>query len=127
MIDVDSREITVYDEPDPAYTRLKEAVDLCSRVEKIVRPMGFHVALTGSRLYGGGTKHDIDLIFYRHDNERLTKEDLKRIHAELCRMGVFPGKPTEWNSKADKEYNRFVIQQRFFGLTSMIRVDLIMV
>lgn len=128
-IDVAAREITIYEKLDLADRRLKEAAGLCSRIEKNVRPMGFHVALTGSRLYGGGTKHDIDLIFYRHDNERLKKEDLDRIHAELCRVGVFPGKPIGWKYEVlpDKEYTRFVIQQRFFGLREMIRVDLIMV
>lgn len=129
MTDVDARELTIYEQVDLADSRLREAAELCSRVEKIVRPMGFHVALTGSRLYGGGTKHDIDLIFYRHDNERLERKDLDQIHAELRRVRVFPGSPG-WDFEAslpDKEYPRFVIQQRFFGITEMIRVDLIMV
>ena len=43
----------------------QEAVKLCVLVEKIVKPFGFHVALTGGCLYGEGARKDVDLILYK--------------------------------------------------------------
>lgn len=49
------------------------AIELCTQFEKILRPMGWHVGLTGSCLYGQidkeSTGKDIDIIIYPHVDE----------------------------------------------------------
>jgi len=55
---------------------LKDAVELCSRIEAICPAFGFHVALTGGLLYKGGiARKDMDLIFYQI-------RQLKKVNAE---------------------------------------------
>lgn len=63
----------------------QEAIDLCVDLEEILRPQGFHVGLTGSRLYGNGKKNDIDVIVYPHAN---VKNDPKKIVKILEECGV---------------------------------------
>ena len=116
------------------------AVQLCSDVETIVRPMGYHVALTGSMLYGGGTGKDIDLIFYRHDNTRLELAHLRAIREALLQRGVLASLPRlsndsskiKYKSKTDEkgvttEYLRFVSIEYASLKYNSIRVDLILV
>lgn len=40
---------------------LDQIARYCIKFEEIVRPLGFHVGLTGSSLYGNGNKHDVDI------------------------------------------------------------------
>jgi hypothetical protein len=119
-------------------------------VEEIVRPMGFHVALTGSKLYGRGSglKDDLDLIFYRHDNERLNANELHEIKRALedanliirgdstifylheCQTSKDFSKMTYTTmtpEEAAKGYKRFVFITRPPAHFGFDRVDLILV
>lgn len=55
----------------------QEAVQLCTYIEPRLRPLGWHVALTGSALYGklgdAATKDttDIDIAIYPHHDESI--------------------------------------------------------
>jgi predicted nucleotidyltransferase len=43
------------------------AQELCTKIEEVIRPQGFHCALTGSTLYGlGKGGNDIDIMVYGH-------------------------------------------------------------
>lgn len=57
----------------------EEAVKLCLYLEPRLREKGWHVALTGSALYGrtrdNGKPPDIDLIFYPHNDDKEHPED----------------------------------------------------
>lgn len=57
----------------PQRKALRDAVKLCTYLEKKLRPIGWHVGLTGSRLYGKlgklfRTRPDIDVIFYPNND-----------------------------------------------------------
>lgn len=62
------------------------AIELCTKFEKILRPMGWHVGLTGSCLYGQidkeSTGKDIDIIIYPH-----VKEDGSRPYQDEPKIG----------------------------------------
>lgn len=45
---------------------LTPAMQLCQATEPLLRTIGCHCALTGSTLYGQGTKYDIDIVIYPH-------------------------------------------------------------
>jgi len=44
---------------------MKEAIELCQRIESIAEKYGAHVALTGGTLYKSGERKDVDILFYR--------------------------------------------------------------
>lgn len=49
----------------PEKRSTEQLVPFLTDLEKIARPLGFHVALTGSSLYGMGTgKDDVDVVVY---------------------------------------------------------------
>lgn len=48
---------------------IEKVVEICTQFEQILRPIGFHVGLTGSCLYGGGEGKDMDCIIYPHIKE----------------------------------------------------------
>lgn len=48
-------------------TKLEQASLLATKYEEILRPNGYHIALSGSTLYGGGGfKDDFDFHLYPH-------------------------------------------------------------
>jgi len=66
---------------------LKDAVELCSRIEAICPAFGFHVALTGGLLYKGGiARKDMDLIFYQI--RQLKKVDVAGLIKSLKDLGL---------------------------------------
>lgn len=48
---------------------ISDVMQFCTMLEQILRPLGLHVALTGSFLYGMGTGKDVDIIVYAHDHQ----------------------------------------------------------
>lgn len=54
---------------------IEQAVEVCRKVEALISPHGAHCALTGSCLYKGESKKDIDIIIYSHQlSEKYPKE-----------------------------------------------------
>lgn len=70
---------------------MKTAIEICTEFERILKPLGWHVGLTGSHLYGdaagGGSMKDIDLIIYPHIEEDGSRSAL---HPEFLgkEMGI---------------------------------------
>ena len=65
-----------------------EAINLCATIEPLLRARGWHVALTGSVLYGHYSKapldaetvvEDIDLIFYPHRDDKEHNETIEDL------------------------------------------------
>ena len=46
------------------------AIHLCRLAERIAPRFGFHTALTGGCLYKDGERKDIDILFYKHSDEK---------------------------------------------------------
>lgn len=65
---------------------MREAVDLCRKVEAVCPPFGCHVALTGGVLYKEGTRKDLDLLFYRVRQARTV--DRAGLFAALKELGL---------------------------------------
>lgn len=60
---------------------LTELVSICTFLEPLIRPLGWHCAATGSALYGQSGHHpeDLDILLYRHngfDFKRLRPFDV---------------------------------------------------
>ncbi len=55
----------------PQEKRVQAALELCSKIEPVLRTAGLHCALTGSTLYGlGKTNKDVDVLIYSHNGEK---------------------------------------------------------
>lgn len=51
----------------PEYSvTLDQAVEVCRRIEEVISPLGAHCGLTGSCLYKGESKKDLDVVVYSH-------------------------------------------------------------
>ena len=87
----------------------EDIIKLCTKLELIARPEGFHVGWTGSTLYGQGSNNDLDLIVYPHKSYKKTK-----MQGELCIRDMFKGQKVE--SLADKEYQRQVYRTHINGI-----------
>lgn len=61
---------------------LQVALKLCQQFELKLRPIGWHVALTGSTLYGmgeGPKPADVDLILYPNSDDVLHDETMEEL------------------------------------------------
>lgn len=68
--------MTKYDEDFERRTWSQhEACVVAELVEKVVVPVGAHVALTGGCLYKQGLRDDLDLLFYRIRQTKELNED----------------------------------------------------
>jgi len=56
---------------------LKEAIELIQEIEPKFQAAGFHVGLTGSVVFKGESKKDLDLIVYPHDYDAGRGFDVK--------------------------------------------------
>lgn len=71
---------------------MSQEIDICKEIEPILRAIGLHVGITGSRVYGMGKKQapDIDIIIYPHAqacNGRVAVETQKIVD---CLKPIFP-------------------------------------
>jgi hypothetical protein len=61
-----------------------KAARWCAIFEQKLRPMGYHVALTGSALYGlGKGKADIDIIIYPNNDQEPHDEPANEVLAVI--------------------------------------------
>lgn len=60
---------------------LSHAVEYCRKLEALVAPLGWHVALTGGALYKDGPRKDVDVALYRNDerNPKASKTPQKVV------------------------------------------------
>jgi hypothetical protein len=117
-----------------AENQKQDVFAFCRKVEEVVRAKGYHVALTGSSLYGHpdptpSPKNDIDLIFYRHDNEPLKPAELSIIRKNLIYAGLIKERTDAWVVEAHwNEDHSGYKRLAFVEYTpDGMRVDLIMV
>jgi hypothetical protein len=82
---------------------LESAAKVCKHLEGKLRPVGWHVALTGSCLYGS-EPNDIDLILYPNNDEGLHDESAEDL---MKAMGI-----KDWLRLGDESYARQVIRTR---------------
>ncbi len=82
----------------------KEDVDYwVKRLELELRPLGFHIGLTGSMLYGMGTGKDIDIIIYSHS--KVVDGNYAILEKKLQELGfVLAIDPTDLT-----HYDRYVV------------------
>lgn len=71
----------------------KNAVELIRKLEPVLAAKGYHLALTGSVLFKGGSEHDTDLIAYPHKERLMGNSD---VLALLIPHGIEP-----WPNKND--------------------------
>lgn len=50
---------------------LKEGIAKCRKLESIIAPVGYHVALAGSVMRDGFSEKDLDIIIYPHDSANM--------------------------------------------------------
>lgn len=61
--------------------RLDNVLPVLVELEQIMSGNGYHIALTGSVLYKGGSNDDVDVIVYPHDpaNRPLDAQGLQQL------------------------------------------------
>lgn len=100
---------------------LEEAIKVAREIEEKLKEIGYHCGLTGSTLYKGESRKDIDIIVYPHDSEKQKTLDEILEHLAVNDDRHYPSQrffiPSEITpSTTDK----LVIVTMFKG----IRVDL---
>jgi hypothetical protein len=64
------------------------ALTFTRRLEVVLRDVGYHVALGGSALHGGGTGKDLDLIVFPHSTGVPMDEREPALLAALAAFGL---------------------------------------
>ena len=72
----------------PERWQIEDAIALATAVEGVVAPMGWHVALTGGMLYKGGSRKDVDLILYHHNQPNAELASASRDEIENALRGI---------------------------------------
>ena len=82
----------------------EDAVAIVLDIEKVLDPLGAHTALTGSCLYKGKSRKDVDIVIYPHDaNNPPEKMDLlSALRANLVLEPV--NKKGYWHYDTTREY-----------------------
>jgi hypothetical protein len=94
---------------------LSEAIALCTRLEPRLRRVGWHIALTGSVLYGRigkaaarKTPSDIDVIVYPH-REDGGEHDCDKLEDVLRKVGIRNAEAVECDNYGNTEYGTAAI------------------
>lgn len=68
---------------------LQNTLWIVQACERIISPLGWHVALGGSVLYNGESTNDLDLFFYKHKTrDTATKSSTEVLKAlEVIQIG----------------------------------------
>ena len=64
---------------------IEQAQRLCSNLERLLQPVGAHVALGGSVLYNGSSEKDVDIFIYPHASTNITP--LSPVLRKLTELG----------------------------------------
>lgn len=67
--------------------------------ERIVSPLGWHVALGGSILYNGESSNDLDLFFYKHKTEDTARKSSEEVLKALEVIQIGQCIPERYGSK----------------------------
>lgn len=98
-----------------------KAIDTCIKWEKILRPMGYHIGLTGSCLYGPEIKSDIDVIIYPHIEKDGSRQD-RDCKFILEKLGIKKVKHTFKAPLSNEEYNELV-DYIYIGQYENMKID----
>lgn len=63
-------------------------IELCRILHENLKPEGFFPALTGGLLYKDGERKDIDIVIYRHRQDRC-KFEMQEIEKQLEKCGLY--------------------------------------
>ena len=95
------------------------AIAMCQKFEGELRNYGWHIALTGSCLYGPSpTADNIDVVIYPHIDEHGGKSDLTPEQV-LALIGVSEVSHTE----ADQWYGGGHVDYIYVGRHETVKVD----
>ena len=83
----------------------QDAIELCKILYKPLKEIGVFIGLTGGLLYKEGSRKDIDLVIYRHRQDRQSLETIDQdVYTVLCECGL-----------VDIQYYGFVTKAKWEG------------
>ena len=65
---------------------LTDGIDLARRLTRTLRPIGYHVGMTGSVLLRGRSANDLDLVIYPASTARMDRRALFKTLSTTGRM-----------------------------------------
>lgn len=89
---------------DSVPVQREDAVTIALDIERVIAPLGAHTALTGSCLYRGESKKDVDIVVYPHNaDDPPAKMDLLNALHEQLELGIV-NKKGWWHCDTTREY-----------------------